>query len=151
MIMGNLLGDALDAEIRRQRALAPRPSMPVSGVPTGFRDLDDVTAGFQPGQVVLLLGEDDVGKTTLLLDMAANAAIDHHVPTAFLTSRSDVYRAARTLLAGTARLGHHELAIGDIQSLDVVEAAAQTLREAPLVIEPACYRELADQLASINN
>lgn len=148
--MGNLLHEALDSELRRQRALALPPSMPVVGVPTGFRDLDNATSGFRPGEVALLLGENDVGKTTLLLDMAANAAIDHHVPTAFLTSRGDVYRAARTLLSGTTRLGHNALAIGDIPGLEAVEAGAQSLREAPLVLNAAHYTELPDQLGLIN-
>ena len=148
--MTNLLNEALESELRRQRALAPRPSMPVTGVPTGFRDLDDVTRGLQPGEIGLLLGENDVGKTTLLLNIAANAAIDHHVPTAFLTSRSDVYSAARTLLAGTARLESHALAIGDVPSLDAVDTAAQTLRDAPLVLGAAAYREPGDQVGAIN-
>jgi predicted ATP-dependent serine protease len=49
----------------------------ITGVPTGFTDLDALTKGFQPGQLIVLAGRPAMGKSTVALDFARAAAIEH--------------------------------------------------------------------------
>jgi replicative DNA helicase len=52
----------------------------ITGVPSGFKDLDDLTAGFQPGDLVIIAARPSVGKTALALNIAQNVAISAHRP-----------------------------------------------------------------------
>ncbi len=76
----------------------------LTGVPTGFRDLDDKTAGLQGGELIVLASRPSMGKTALALNIARNAAVDHGKKVAIfsleMTSRSLVLR----LLSGEAQV-----------------------------------------------
>src|SRR5207253_1734883 len=54
----------------------------VTGVPTGFVDLDRLTAGFQPSDLVIVAARPSMGKTALALNIVQHAAIEHNVPVA---------------------------------------------------------------------
>lgn len=72
------------------------------GVPTGFRDIDDVTQGLQPGQMIVVAGRPAMGKSTLGIDFARSAAL-HHQLTAIVFSleMSKVELAQRIISAET--------------------------------------------------
>jgi replicative DNA helicase len=55
------------------------------GVPTGFYELDDVTQGFQKGQLIIVAGRPGQGKTTLGMDFVRSASLKHNMPTAFFS------------------------------------------------------------------
>jgi replicative DNA helicase len=56
----------------------------ITGVSTGFADIDDMTAGLQPSDLIIVAGRPSMGKTTLAVNFAENAAIKHQVPVAIL-------------------------------------------------------------------
>ncbi len=76
----------------------------LTGVPTGFRDLDEYTGGLQPGELIILAARPSMGKTALALNIGRNAAIDHGKKVAVfsleMTKRSLVLR----LLSSEARV-----------------------------------------------
>ena len=76
----------------------------LTGVPTGFRDLDEITGGLQPGELMIIAARPSMGKTALALNIARNAAVDHRKKVAVfsleMTKRSLVLR----LLASEARV-----------------------------------------------
>src|SRR5256714_698190 len=66
----------------------------VTGVPSGFRDLDRLTSGFQPGNLVIIAARPSMGKSALGLCVAANLALRHEIPVALFTlARSELSRA----------------------------------------------------------
>ena len=80
--IGPVVHDALDQLDKLQQGLVNK------GVPTGFRDIDDVTQGLQPGQMVVVAGRPAMGKSTLGIDFARAAALHHN-----MTSLAKSFRA----------------------------------------------------------
>ena len=73
-----------------------------TGVPTGFRDIDDVTQGLQPGQMVVVAGRPAMGKSTLGIDFARAAALHHNMTSiVFSLEMSKVELAQRIISAET--------------------------------------------------
>ncbi|MDN6622517.1 MAG: replicative DNA helicase [Bifidobacterium crudilactis] len=70
--IGPVVHDALDKLDKQQNGDLER------GVPTGFKDIDDVTQGLQPGQMIVVAGRPAMGKSTLGIDFARSAALHHH-------------------------------------------------------------------------
>jgi replicative DNA helicase len=101
----------------------------ITGVPTGFYDLDDITAGLQPSDLVVIAGRPSMGKTSLALGMAAHAAI-------FSLEMSKPQIVLR-MLSSEARVDSHGLRTGKLQKEDwwrLAEAAGR-LEQAPIYID----------------
>ena len=71
--IGTVITDTLDQIDRLQNGEVSK------GVPTGFRDIDDVTQGLQPGQMIVVAGRPAMGKSTLGVDFARAAALHHNM------------------------------------------------------------------------
>ena len=67
--------------------------------PTGFRELDDVTNGLQPGQLILIAARPGLGKSTLALDFARSAALRSHVPTVFFSLEMSATEISQRLMS----------------------------------------------------
>ena len=94
--IGPVVHDALDQIDKLQQGLVNK------GVPTGFRDIDDLTQGLQPGQMVVVAGRPAMGKSTLGIDFARAAALHHHMTTiVFSLEMSKVELAQRIISAET--------------------------------------------------
>ncbi len=85
----------------------------VTGVPSGFDDLDAKTAGFQPGDLIIIAGRPAMGKSSLAVNIAENAAIRHKVPVAILSLEMSSEQLAMRMLCsqsevslGRVRTGH---------------------------------------------
>jgi len=63
----------------------------VTGVPTGFSDLDAMTSGLQPGDLVIVAGRPSMGKTSLALNMAENVALDTGLPSCRIFNGNGIY------------------------------------------------------------
>ena len=76
----------------------------LTGVPTGFRDLDQDTGGLQPGELVIIAARPSMGKTALALNIARNAAVDHGKRVAIFSLEMTKRSLALRLLASEARV-----------------------------------------------
>ncbi|MBF0341614.1 MAG: replicative DNA helicase [Magnetococcales bacterium] len=109
----------------------------VTGVPTGFTDLDRLLSGLQKSDLLILAGRPAMGKTTLVMNMAANAALDHQAPVAVFSLEMSKEQLATRLLASTARVDAQGLRTGRIRDEDYNKLvhAAQELSQAPIYID----------------
>ena len=132
-----LMGDA----VRRLQDLAAA-GRTIIGVPTGFRDLDLMTSGFQTGNLVVLAARPSIGKSALALGIAANAAIrsDPPVPVAVFTLEMSRWEVAQRFLSAEAAVPSERLTtptrLGGDDWENVLAAAARVAR-APLFVEEA--------------
>jgi len=109
----------------------------ISGIPTGFVELDKLTAGFQNGDLIIIGGRPSMGKTAFSLSTALHAAIHERCPTAIFTLEMSTEQIFYRMLSSEARINMQVLRSGTLPKRDVpkVEAAAKTLSEASLFID----------------
>lgn len=109
----------------------------VTGVPTGFTQLDQKTAGFQGSDMIILAARPSMGKTALALNIARNAAIDGNVPVAIFSLEMSKESLTERLLCAEARVNSGRLRGGFINTEDWerITEAASVLSEAPIYID----------------
>ncbi len=109
----------------------------VTGVPTGFVDLDNLTSGLQPSDLIILAGRPSMGKTSLALDIGRYAAMHAKVPTAIFSMEMSREQLGIRMLCSEARVNSSKLRTGYIAKNDwprLTEAAGR-LSEAPIFID----------------
>jgi replicative DNA helicase len=82
----------------------------ITGVPTGYRDLDRDTSGLQPGDLVIIAGRPSMGKTALALNIAEHVAVDNKLPVAIFSMKYGSSAAMR--LPADRQLDQHKLRAG---------------------------------------
>jgi replicative DNA helicase len=87
----------------------------VIGVPSGLRELDNVTGGFQASDLVIIAGRPSQGKTALALAIARNAAVEHSVPIGIFSLEMANQQLVLRLLAAEARVDAHKLRTGRLR------------------------------------
>jgi len=109
----------------------------VTGVPTGYVDLDRLTAGFQPSDLIVIAGRPGMGKTALCLNIAANAALEHEIPVAIFSLEMSREQLAMRLLCSEARVNGAKVRSGYIGETDFsrLARAGGRLAEAPIFID----------------
>ncbi|MCK9559124.1 MAG: replicative DNA helicase [Candidatus Marinimicrobia bacterium] len=85
-----------------------------TGVPSGLLDLDDLTSGFHPGELIILAGRPGMGKTALALTIARNAAVEYNLPVGFFSIEMADYQLALRILCAEARLDSHLVRTGKL-------------------------------------
>jgi len=109
----------------------------VTGVRSGFVDMDEMTAGFQSSDLIILAARPSMGKTALALNFLANAAVHTGVATAFFSLEMSKEQLAMRLLCSEARVDASRLRAGfltDQEWTRLIEAAGR-LSEAPIFID----------------
>ena len=81
----------------------------ITGIPSGFIDLDHMTNGWQRSDLIILAARPAMGKTALCLNMAANAAIDYHYPVAIFSLEMSKEQLVMRMLAAAARIDQKRL------------------------------------------
>ncbi len=109
----------------------------VTGIPSGLIDLDEITSGFQPGELVILAGRPAMGKTALALTLARNAAVDHGHAVGIFSLEMANHQLALRLLCAEAKVDSHLVRTGKLprkqwQNLSV---SVGTLAEAPIHLD----------------
>ncbi|MDF1477701.1 replicative DNA helicase [Leifsonia sp. H3M29-4] len=107
------------------------------GVPTGFHELDEITNGLHPGQLIILAARPALGKSTLGLDLARSAAIKHDMPTIIFSLEMGRSEIAMRLLSAEASVPLQHMRKGTVHSNDWT-TIAQTrgrINDAPLYID----------------
>ncbi|MEO5334660.1 MAG: replicative DNA helicase [Magnetococcus sp. YQC-5] len=109
----------------------------VTGVSTGFVDLDRILAGLQKSDLLILAGRPAMGKTALAMNMAANAAVEYQVPIAVFSLEMSKEQLVTRMLASTARVDAQVLRTGKIRNDDYAQLtnASQILSETPIYID----------------
>lgn len=118
----------------------------LAGVPSGFADLDAVTNGFRPGQMVIIAARPGMGKSTLALDFARSAAIGHKLPTIIFSLEMGRTEIAMRLLSAESSVPLSALNKGDVDQRDWTTIAATQSRvsEAPLYIDDSANLTLVE-------
>ncbi|UCH62423.1 MAG: replicative DNA helicase [Fidelibacterota bacterium] len=108
-----------------------------TGLPSGFPDLDDMTDGFQPSDLVILAGRPSMGKTALALGIARNTAkvYDHRV--GLFSMEMSEYQVALRLMTAEARIDSHKLRRRQLSKQDwpKISKAAGELSELPIYLD----------------
>jgi replicative DNA helicase len=109
----------------------------VTGVPSGFKDLDELTAGFQPSDLVIVAARPSMGKTAFVLNIAQNAALDKSVPVAFFSLEMSKESLVQRLLTSEGRVDAQRLRKGKLHDDEFVRLgrAAGMLSHAPIWID----------------
>ena len=103
----------LHEEIDKLEELS-RKDVGLTGTPSGFADLDELTGGFQPGNLIVLAARPSMGKSTLATNIAENAAIDHGVPVALFSLEMSETELAHRFIASQAKVSSDELRKGRV-------------------------------------
>jgi replicative DNA helicase len=109
----------------------------ITGVPTGFVDLDRMTAGLQGGDLIIVAGRPSMGKTALALNMAEHVAVDNGLPVAIFSMEMSSTQLAMRMLGSISRVDQHKMRTGrlnDKEWSDLSEAMGK-LHETPIYID----------------
>jgi replicative DNA helicase len=109
----------------------------VTGVASGFPDLDNMTAGFQKGDLIIVAGRPSMGKTALAMNFAQHAAIDKEVPVAVFSLEMSKESLVQRLLCAEGRVDAGRLRRGRLQDDEYARlaTAAGHLNTAPIWID----------------
>ncbi|MFZ2625504.1 MAG: replicative DNA helicase [Propionibacterium sp.] len=109
----------------------------MSGVPTGFVDLDELTNGLHAGQMVIVAARPAVGKSTLALDFARSAAVHNHLTTAYFSLEMSQTELVMRLLSAEAGVALNHIRNGKMSEDDWQQIVRKTgvVQEAPLFID----------------
>ncbi len=109
----------------------------VTGVPTGFTDLDRYTSGLQPGDLVIVAGRPSMGKTSIALNIGEHVAIDQGLPVAVFSMEMGATQLAMRMVCSVGRLDQQRLRTGRLVDDDWprLTSAIQKMQEAQLFID----------------
>ena len=109
----------------------------ITGVATGYRDIDDITAGLQPSDLIIIAGRPSMGKTSFALGMAEHAAIKGGLSVGIFSMEMSKAQLVLRMLSSQAHLDSHALRTGQLTSGDwhSLCAAADRLERAKIYID----------------
>lgn len=109
----------------------------LTGITSGFVDLDRITSGWQASDFIIIAARPAMGKTALCLNMAANAAIESKRPVAIFSLEMSKEQLVQRMIAAQAQVDQHYLRTGTIEDgqWPALVAAIQPLAEAPIYID----------------
>ena len=109
----------------------------ISGISTGYTEFDKLTAGLQPGDLIVIAGRPSMGKTALALNIAENAAIGAKIPTAIYSMEMPAQQLAFRMISSLGRVDQTHLRTGKFPDEDWsrINTAVQLMSDAPLFID----------------
>ena len=109
----------------------------ITGVPAGFRELDQLTSGFQPGNLIILAARPSMGKSALGLCIAANLGVRHSVPVALFTLEMSKSEVTQRMMCSEAKVESQRLRTGRLAPDDWprLTAACDRLMKAPIYVD----------------
>ena len=109
----------------------------VTGVPSGFRDLDRITSGFQEGNLIIVAARPGMGKSALGLGIATNVAVRHGKPVALFTLEMSKAEVTQRMMCAEAKVELHRLRTGRLGQDDWprLTAACDRLAKAPIYVD----------------
>lgn len=131
------IGDKVHDAWERLEALSKREDG-IRGIPSGFPDLDNLLSGFHPSDLVILAARPSMGKTSLALDIARNAAVRHGVPVGIFSLEMSSEQLVDRMLASESYVNAWKIrtgAIKDESDFSKIRDALETLSKAPIFID----------------
>jgi replicative DNA helicase len=109
----------------------------LTGVATGFEDLDKITAGLQDSDLVIIAGRPSMGKTSFCLNIAENAAIDHNIPVAVFSLEMSKEQLVQRMLSSRAKVDLQRIRTGYLKEEDWgrLTTSVGALYDAPIFID----------------
>ena len=138
--VADIITTAMDRIVARSEA-----KHPLTGVATGFYELDDITCGLQPEQLVILAARPSMGKTALALNICDSVAVDQRQCVLFVSLEMGQFELVERLLCARSKLDGHKIRTGqhlnhrDMQQLG---QGYEELKDAPLFIDDTPTRNM---------
>lgn len=109
----------------------------VTGIATGFIDLDYKTAGLQPSDLILIAARPSMGKTAFVLNLADNIAVKHHIPTAVFSLEMNAVSLVNRLLAMQSSVDAQKIRTGNLEDSewDTLVQSARIIGDSALMID----------------
>ncbi|MDH3546508.1 MAG: replicative DNA helicase [Gammaproteobacteria bacterium] len=109
----------------------------ITGIPSGYTEFDKLTAGLQPGELVVIAGRPSMGKTSLAVNIAENAAIGSQISTAIFSMEMPSQQLAFRMISSLGRVDQRHLRTGQFPDEDWsrINTAVQLMSEAPIFID----------------
>ncbi len=109
----------------------------ITGVTSGFREVDKLTSGFQPGNLIIVAARPSMGKSALALCMAANLGVRHQTPVALFTLEMSKSEVTQRLMCSEAKVESQRLRSGRLAADDWTRltAACDKLMKAPIYVD----------------
>ena len=130
------LKDILPKTIDRLDTLSHSQS-DITGVATGFNEMDKMTAGLQRGELIIIAGRPSMGKTTLAINIAENAAIGAQIPAGIFSMEMSAEQLSLRMLSSIGRVSQGRLRNGKLADEDWprVDSAVSIMQGAPIFID----------------
>jgi replicative DNA helicase len=109
--------DAIKEAIEKLQELAAHEG-DITGIHTGFKDLDAKTAGLQDSDLIIVAGRPAMGKTTLAMNMAENAAIKHDIPVVIFSMEMSAQQLVRRMFSSLGQIDQTRLRTGKLDDMD---------------------------------
>ncbi len=121
----------------------------LTGVPTGYTKLDEMTGGMQNGDMIIVAARPSMGKTALCLNIAQTAAIEHQKKVAIFSLEMSKESLVQRLLTSEARVNAHQLRTGHLRDDDwqLLTEAAGHLASAPIFIDDSAASTVLEMRA----
>jgi replicative DNA helicase len=131
-----VLKDILSREVDRLEELATGRAE-VTGTPSGFTDLDRITGGFQPGNLIIIAARPGMGKSGLVANIAEHVAVKERLPVAFFSLEMSDAELAQRLIAKRARIPSDKLRKGQVGEREWAKVlrVCNDIESAPLWID----------------
>ncbi|NBO93085.1 MAG: replicative DNA helicase [Planctomycetia bacterium] len=131
------LEEAIDATYDRIDKRTTGAEMSHSGLSTGFTELNELTAGLQQGELIIIAARPSVGKTAFSLGLTRNVLLHEKAPVFFVSLEQSRIEIAERLLCAQAKVDSHRLRKGTLTSDDMEKLilAGSELRSTPLIID----------------
>jgi replicative DNA helicase len=133
------------AQAMERIALRSEERHPVTGIATGYYELDDVTGGLQPSQLIILAARPSMGKTALALNIADHASVNLKRGVLMVSLEMGANEIGERLLCARSRVDGHKLRTGrnmGTREITMLGKGCEELREAPLYIDDTPARNM---------
>lgn len=109
----------------------------ITGVPTGFIDLDKMTSGLQPGELIVVAGRPSMGKTAFSMNIGEYVAIEHGLPVAVFSMEMGASQLAMRMLGSISKVDQHKMRTGKLSEDDwpKITDAIQSMQDIQLYID----------------
>lgn len=109
----------------------------LTGIPTGYTKLDDITSGWQPSDLVIIAGRPAMGKTSFALSLAKNISVDYHEPIAFFSLEMNNVQLVNRLISNTCSIEGKKIMNGQLSDDEWtrLDNNLRKLQEAPIYVD----------------